>query len=271
MRRARLASTAALLAVALAATTALAQQPKAPSPPPAAAPAPPAAPAQPTPPGPYKAIPVTLAKPLGDPSLDAFRREVGEIVKKKDRAALAGKVVAKGFFWQREDSNGADAKKSGVDNLAAALGLDAKDASGWEALTAYLNDTTAEAMPEMKGVVCSPASPTYNEKDLELVTQATRTDPTEWAYPVSAGVEIRQKPDAKSPVVEKLGLILVRLYPDDKQPESAADWMRVVAPSGKTGYVQNTSLMPLVSDQLCYLKEASGWKIAGCVGGGGDQ
>jgi len=36
-----------------------------------------------------------------DASFDAFRKELAEIVKKKDRAALAGKVVAKGFFWQR--------------------------------------------------------------------------------------------------------------------------------------------------------------------------
>ena len=269
--------TAALLAFALIPATSLAQQPAKPGPgtaPPVAAPAPAPAPQaapQPAPPGPYKVMPVTLAKPLGDASLDAFRKELTDIVKKKDRKALAAKVVAKDFFWQKDDANTADAKKSGIDNLAAAIGLDAKDGSGWEALSAYLADASAEPVAEMKGVVCSPAPPTFNEKDLEQAAQASNTDATEWAYPTTAGLDVRGKPDAKAPAVEKLGLNLLRLYPDDKQPDSAADWIRVVAPSGKIGYVQINAIMPLVSDQLCYMKDASGWHIAGYAGGGGDQ
>src|ERR1700721_1989042 len=74
-------------------------------------------------PGPYKQVPVTLPRPLGDPSLDAFRKDLGDLAHRKDRAGLATKVVSKGFFWQREDSNGAEPKKSGIDNLAAAIGL----------------------------------------------------------------------------------------------------------------------------------------------------
>jgi len=56
---------------------------------------------QPAPPGPYKSIAITLPPRQSDASFDAFRKELAEIVNKKDRAALAGKVVAKGFFWQR--------------------------------------------------------------------------------------------------------------------------------------------------------------------------
>src|SRR6266516_4511269 len=120
---------------------------------------------QPVPPGPYKAIAVTLPPRQSDPSLDAFRKELGDIAKKKDRTALAGKVVAKGFFWQREDSDDADPKKSGVDNLAAALGLDAPDGSGWQALATYAADDTATPLAERKGVVCSPAMPSFNEQE----------------------------------------------------------------------------------------------------------
>ena len=246
----RLASTALLLVLALVPT---------------------ASPAQEAAPGPYQAIPVKLAKPLGDPALEAFRKEVTEIVKKKDRAALAGKVVTKGFFWEREDTNVADPKKSGIDNLAAALGLDTKDGPGWELLGIYLADSTAEPVTDTPGVVCSPAAAAYNEKDFEQVIQATKSDPTEWAYPTAAGLEMRAKPDSKAAVVEKLAAVLLRMYPDETQPESAADWMRLVAPSGKMGYALVTSLMPLVSDQLCYTKEASGWRIAGYRGGAAEQ
>jgi hypothetical protein len=261
MRHLYPASTALLLAIALVSVDGLAQQPKPEAQPPAPQ-------AQPATPGPYKAIAITLAKPLGDASFDAFRKEVTDIAKKKDRAALAGKVVAKGFFWEREDSDGADAKKSGVDNLAAAMGLDAKDGSGWDLLAIYLADASAEPVTEMKGVVCSPASPQYDDKEFEQVIQATKTNPTDWAYPSSANLELHAKFDAKSPVVEKLAATLLWLYPDEKQPDSVTTWIRLVAPSGKLGYVQSTALLPLVSDQLCYLKDANGWRITGYRGGG---
>lgn len=271
MRHLCVISTALSLAVALAPATAVAQQPRPAGPPPAAAAPAQSQSAQAAPPGPYKVMPVTLAKPLADPSFDAFRKELAEIAKKKDRAALAAKVVAKGFFWQREDSNVADAKKPGIDNLAAAIGLDAKDSAGWETLGAYVADPTGEQNPEMKGVVCTPATPAFNEKDLEQAAQATKTDPTEWAYPPGPGLEVRAKPAANAPVVDKLGINLLRLYADEQQSEANADWIRVVAPSGKVGYVLVSGIMPLVSDQLCYVKEASGWRITGYAGGGGEQ
>jgi hypothetical protein len=50
------------------------------------------------PPKPYKPVAVTLPRPFNDPSFEAFRKELGEIASQKDRAALAGKVVAKGFL-----------------------------------------------------------------------------------------------------------------------------------------------------------------------------
>jgi len=224
---------------------------------------------QPVPPGPYKAIAVTLPPRQSDPSLDAFRKELGDIAKKKDRTALAGKVVAKGFFWQREDSNDADPKKSGIDNLAAALGLDAPDGSGWQALANYAGDPTAAPLPEMKGAVCSPAMPNFNEEEMEKVAQSTRTDASEWAYPTSAGVEIRSKPETGAAVVEKLGMMMVRILPEESQGNG--EWLKVVAPSGKVGYAAANAIAPVGSDQLCFQKEAGGWKIAGYVGVGTGQ
>jgi len=83
MRQARLVSIAFALIVAAGSASAQQQVPL---------------PMQPAPPGPYKSVPVTLPPRQTDASLDAFRKDLDEITKKKDRAALAGKVVAKGFF-----------------------------------------------------------------------------------------------------------------------------------------------------------------------------
>src|SRR5262249_57681655 len=206
----------------------------------------------PAPPGPYKSVAVTVPARQSDASLDAFRRELGDIAKKKDRAALAGKVVAKGFFWQREDSNDADPKKSGIDNLGAALGLDSPDGSGWQALGNYAADASATPIPEMKGVICSPAMPSFNEEEMEKVAQSTRTDASEWAYPTSNGVELRARPEAGAPVIEKLVMVMVRILMEENP---SGEWLKIVAPSGKVGYAAADLLAPIASHQLSYRQQ----------------
>jgi hypothetical protein len=270
MRHAVLAATAVIAGIALAAPVAFAQQ----APPPAAQ----GAPGQPqppqlAPPRPYKPLAVKPPGPFTDPSLEAFRKQIAAVAQRKDRAALAKMVVTKGFFWENEDGNGADPKKSGADNFAEALGLDAKDGSGWEALAGITADPTAAPDPDKKGVVCSPAGPSFDDKAFEDLVKATQTDPAEWGYPVSDGVEVRAAPQPGAAVTEKLGLNLVRVMYDDS-PAAAVngaseEWTRIVTPGGKIGFVAVTALNALVSDQICYLKDGSGWRIAGIVGGGG--
>jgi hypothetical protein len=43
--------------------------------------------------------------------------------------------------------------------------------------------------------------------------------------------------------------------------------VRIVTPSGKTGFVAAEAIAPLGNDQICYVKDAAGWKIAGYIGG----
>src|SRR5262245_59543236 len=81
---------------------------------------------------PYKKVSVEVAPPVSDPSFEAFRQQLTDIVQRKDRAALGALIVPKGFFWERETGNTADESKSGLDNFAAATGLDAEDGSGWD-------------------------------------------------------------------------------------------------------------------------------------------
>src|SRR5204863_5182939 len=143
---------------------------------------------------------------------------------------LAGKVVSKGFFWQRDDSDAADAKKSGIDNLAAALGLDAVDDSGWQVLAGYASYNSAPALPGMKGVVCSPTMPSFDEAEMEQLAQTTHTDAADWAYPTGDGIEVRAKPESSTPIVERLALVMIRIMPDEN---AAGGWVKVVTPSGK--------------------------------------
>ena len=218
---------------------------------------------------PYTAVAVTLPKTFSDASFDAFRKQLATIAEHKDRAALAKLVVAQGFFWM-QDKDLANKKKSGIDNLASAIKLDAKDGSGWELLAGYANETTAEPLQDKQNVICAPAEPTLDPKAFEALVDATKTQPQEWGYPVKDGVEVRgaAKPDA--PVIDKLGLFLVRVLTDsagsgnDNQPPP---FLHIATPSGKAGFVASDSVLPLGGDQMCYTKDGSGWKIAGYFGG----
>jgi hypothetical protein len=258
-----LAATALVIVGAFAAPL-LAQQP---APPPAQQPpGQPAAPAL-APPKPYMPVTIKLPVPVADPTFVAFRKQVGDIAMKKDRAALA-KLVAATFFLVNGEKDAADKKKPGIDNLAKALGLDGKDATaGWATLAEYAKEPTAEPDEEHKGVLCAPADPAFDENAAEALAKATQTDPGDWGYPVKDGVEVRStaKPDA--PVTDKLGLYLVRVYPDDS-PAAAVqgpDFIRIVLPSGKTGYVAGDQLLSLGNEQLCYIKQGNAWKIAGFI------
>jgi len=210
-------------------------------------------------------VAVKPAKPLNDPTFDAFRKRLSEIAEKKDRAALA-RLVAKDFFWENESGAQADKKKSGIDNLAKAIDLDAKDGAGWGMIAAYASEQTVAPDPDRKGVFCAPADPEFDEQQAEALIKETATDTAEWVYPLRDGIEVRESAKPDAPVVEKLGLYFVRvLISESAVDPQAAEFVRIATPSGKTGFVPVDQLLPLGGDQLCYVKDSSGWKIAGYV------
>jgi hypothetical protein len=222
---------------------------------------------------PYKPVAVTLPQPYKDPSFEAFRKELGEIARNKDRAALAGKVVSKGFFWMGEKGDKANKRKSGIDNLAAAIGLDTPDGEGWETLTLAANEATLEPMPDKKGVMCSPAGPVFDQKAAEQAARTTGAPPQDWAFPTKGSLDVHAAPQPSSPIIEKIGSVLIRIMleeptlgaGDGPPPKPGSYFVRVVTPTGKVGYVVDDAIGALDSDQLCFVKESAGWKIAGYV------
>ena len=220
-------------------------------------------------PKPYKAVPVTMPAAINDPTLDAFRKDIATVAQKKDRAALTRMIVAKGFFWERDDDKPAP-KKSGIEILAQALRLSARDGSGWATLAGLANEANAAPVPERNDLVCAPASPSFDEREVEELSETTETDLSEWGFAVRDGIEVRETPSASAPAIEKLGMHLVRVL-DDNSPataNTAGEWLRVVAPSGKVGFVTADALGSLLNPQICYVKDGNAWKITGLVGGG---
>jgi hypothetical protein len=272
-RRASLVLAAALLAI-----PATAQQPRPnqlpPPGPPQAQPQRPGGPQAPAmqapaqaPIKPYKAVAVTMPTPVNDPSYDAFRKQLADVAKRKDRAALAKLVVSQGFFWEAENGDKADKTKPAIANLEQAIGgFSGPEASGWDVLAQAAEDPTLEALPDHAGVMCGPAGPQIDGQAFEALVKQTGTEPGDWAFPVAPNLEVRGAGQPKAPVIEKLGLHLIRVIADPP-PANAAQtpptFIRIVTPSGKTGFVAVEAISPIGFDQLCYVKDASGWKITG--------
>jgi hypothetical protein len=221
---------------------------------------------QPAKPTPYKPVTVTAPHAINDAALEALRKQLGEVAQQKDRAGLAKLVVGQGFFWIGEKGDRADKRKSGIDNLAAALGLKNKDAAGWDMLASFADDPTGAPLPNRKDSMCAPADPAFDGKAFSELLASTKTDPGDWAYPVSADVEVRAMPQGNAPVIEKLGSVFVRIATENAP--NAPTFLRVVTPSGKTGFVSVDSIAPIGNDQLCYVKDAGDWKIGGYIGAG---
>ncbi|RDV03332.1 hypothetical protein [Undibacter mobilis] len=245
--------TTALLAVALAAAAVPVQAQRA-----AAQQAAPAVAGKP-----YRAVAITPPAEMKDGDFTVLRAKVAEAARNRDRAALA-KLVAKGFFWDRD---GADAAKgrSGMDVLAAALGLSNKDGVGWDMLAGLADDPSASPAQSRKNAVCGPAEPRYDTKAFAALLKDTQTDAATWGYPLMAGTDVRATPQASAPVIDKLGLAFVRVLPEGSVNPN---YMRVLTPAGKVGFITIDALAPVGNDQLCYVKEGGVWMIGGYIGAG---
>ena len=195
-----------------------------------------------------------------------------EIAKRKDRAALAQRVVAREFFWERDFGGNFDAGKPSIDNLAAALALEIDDGSGWDALLAFATETTAGPLPGRPSTICAPAIPQFDEEARNRLIESTQTDGIDWNYPRSSGLPMRGAPQANAAVVESLGLHFVHVLGFEEKEgdlDTARNaWLRVAAPSGKTGFVAPNTLISSYADRLCYAKVGAAWRIVGYVGGG---
>lgn len=215
---------------------------------------------------PYKPVAITAPKPVADPSLEAFRDQIIAIADKKDRRALAG-LVSRSFFWMGEGGDKADKKKPGIDNLAKAVGLDGSDGDGWDALAGYASDPSGAPYPERKDTICSPAEPDFNGEQFEALLKTTGTEDADWGYPVQPGLEMRASAQPNASAVEKLGMHLVRVMDDAGAANAQTPMLKIMAPSGKTGFVPADAISPLGGDMICYVKEGGTWKIAGFIGG----
>jgi hypothetical protein len=220
----------------------------------------------------YQAVAAKVPAAHADPGFASFRSELAAVARSRMFATLARHVVPRGFFWERDFANGFDPKRSGAENLAAAISLEGGSGSGWQTLAAFAADPGATELPASPGVLCAPPQPVFDPEDFDRLTAVTHSKVSEWGYPRAAGVDVRQSPRSEAAVIDTLGAHFVRIVRFESAAANPAvfraAWALVATPSGKTGFVAPDMLMPLGAPRLCYSKDVTGrWRIVGFIGG----
>jgi len=234
-----------------------------------------AAPRKPPTIAPFEAVAVRLPAAPADAGFAAFRQTLAGVAQRRRFDELAHYVRPQGFFWERDSGKRFAPRRSGAENLAAALGLGDGSGIGWQLLADFAAEPSASALASSPGVLCAPAKPNFNQEDFDNLIDATHFPRDNWVYPRSAGVALQLAPHSDSAVLETLGSYFVRVLRSVTARANAAplrtSWTRVAAPSGKIGFVAPDTLRSPAAAQLCYGKDLAGrWIITGFVGGGGD-
>ena len=224
------------------------------------------------PPRPYRAVAITLPAASADPALEAFRHALAAVAKDRVYAELERLVDPLGFFWERDFGHVFDARRPAVDNLAAAIGLEHADGSGWQTLAAFAAEPSIEPLVSRPGIVCAPAPPGYDGIAFARMLDEAHGAGLNWTYPRADRTPVHAAPRSGAAAVDTLGLHFVRRLGFDGRDGAAAAarslWARIVTPAGRLGFVAPGTLMSLAPDRLCYGKDAVGrWRISGFIAG----
>ena len=108
-----------------------------------------------------------------DPGLAAFRQHLAAVARDRVFNELARSVVPQGFFWDRDFAESFDPKKTGVENLAAAIRLEQGAGLGWQMLAEFAAEPTATGTPAAPGVLCAPGRPSFEQEEFDRLLDAT--------------------------------------------------------------------------------------------------
>jgi hypothetical protein len=217
---------------------------------------------------PYTPLPAPMSYAPIDPSLEALRGQLREIIKRKDVGALRAHVIAKGFFWDNDWYRNFDAKKSGFDNFIGAYGFHPGLAGGWDVLGRAVTETVATQHAKRPGLVCLPARPPTSRAEIDKFAKSIGVSHLDTVYPRSAGLPVREKPNADARVVDTLGAHFVRkldwVTKRGQEWTMESVWMEIVTPTGKRAFAAPGTLDAVFHTQTCFGKDAAGaWKIVG--------
>jgi len=225
----------------------------------------------------YPAVKVEmLQEHKPDAAMAKMRMAFADAVGKKDMQALFA-LVGPTFVWmaQGEISDQFDFGRDALHNFKVVFGFrepgkvaDGPVADGpfWDALAVFAADDT---FYEAGGtLVCGPAGARItDEGGFEKVRQRIGADDSvEW-YFTRADTTATTAPGGGAPagrISGQIAMPVLDVYPPLPEGQAAppVTHLRVLLPSGKSGWIPITAALPLATDRLCYAAGPDGaWKI----------
>ena len=227
---------------------------------------------------PYPLVKLQLDEPYTpDAAFAKMRNSFADAVAKKDAQALFS-LVGPTFVWlsQGQLHNQFDPGRDALHNFKVVFGFrdfgkDADtpvaDGPNWPALAAFAGDKYFYRGTDT--LVCGPTGATIaDDRIFDTAKQTIGADDlVEWYFTVTETAATATPTDGGSTVgrVSQLALPVMDVYPSSPvgQSELPATHLRVLLPSGKSGWIPISAAVPLVTDRLCYAVTADGsWKIS---------
>ena len=231
---------------------------------------------------PYPEVKVEINEAYSpDAKFQALITNFAAAVAHKDAPALFG-LVGPTFVWTAGGNltDDFDLGRDALHNFKVVFGFRAAgaDTDGgvdngpfWDALAAFAEDKTYYKAFDSGKLICSPLGADAVDEDI-LGQARDKIEPpdeaAEWYFTLGDTAVARSPGDRGAPIakVGKVALPVLSTAPAGKEgePAPAPEFLEVLLPSGKTGWIPAASARPLAAERLCYAATASGeWKIVG--------
>jgi hypothetical protein len=231
---------------------------------------------------PYPEVKVELAATYQpDAAFKAMIARFSAAVTSKDQNALFA-LVGPTFVWTLNGvlTDELDLGREALHNFKVVFGFravganaDAPVPSGpfWDALATFATDTTFYKATNTGNLICNPLQATIADEDVfEQARQKIESGepPPEWYFTVQE-TAVAKSPGDRGPPIAKLktvALPVLSVSPaaKDGQPAPPPEFLEVLLPSARTGWIPASAARPLAVERLCYAKAVDGqWKIVG--------
>ena len=231
---------------------------------------------------PYAEVKIELSEAYRpDPAFQATIAKFSAAVAAKNQAALFA-LVGPTFVWTL---NGAliddfDLGRDALHNFKVVFGFRPVGAAAdgpveqgpfWSALASFASDKTFYKATNSGSLICTPMQANIADEDAFAKAQdkiASGDDSIDWYFTLQE-TQVAKAPGDRGPPIAKVGpmaLPVLSTSPAAKsgEPSPPPEYLEVLLPSAKTGWIPAAAARPLAVERLCYAKTAAGeWKIVG--------
>lgn len=186
-----------------------------------------------------------------DPSFKAFRDRLLAAVKQQDETVLYGSLdpkIANSFGGE-----------GGVTEFNTQWKMGEEHTKLWDELATILSMGGSFATVAGVKSFCAPYVYSKFPDDLEGNGYAVIT---------GTGVRVRAEANLNAPVITALSYDIVEL---DNEPsasgETNSEWIKIIAPNGKKGYVFGKYIRSATDYRACFEKKQGQWKMTALIAG----